>query len=84
MPAHAPALAPARVAHLFGAGPHLVDAAHVPAAVVQAGRVRFREGNQVVVAAMRRVDEGNDLARVVRQAQAQQVAAKRNHARYIG
>ena len=65
MAPEAPPLVVALAEHMHGAEADVVDAAHVPAQVVHAGRARLAERDHVVIAAVDAVHEGDALAGVV-------------------
>src|SRR5208337_5638876 len=65
MPSKAPAPAVAFAEHMGRADADLVDAADVPAQMVEAGRIRFRERHHVMVAAVDAVEEGDAVPRMV-------------------
>ncbi len=67
--AEPPAGGETAVRHLHGAEADLVDRAHVPAQMVQAGRIRFRHRHHVVVAAVHAMHEGDAVAGAIGQAQ---------------
>ena len=62
MTTEAPALSPPGFAHLLCPLTDVIDACHVPTAVMQTGCVRFGEGDKVVIAAVGRVNEGDAVA----------------------
>ena len=61
-----------------------VDRADIPAAMVQARRAGFGEGNKVVVRSVDAMHETDAIARAIRQAQAQNAAVEGNGARHVG
>src|SRR5271157_5041322 len=71
MPAKAPAPAVTLAEHMHRADADLVDAADVPAQMMEAGRVRFREGDHVMIAAVDAVQEGDAVARMVGKAKSE-------------
>lgn len=73
MASHAPAACVAGGLHLAHAQPHVVDAGHVPAQVMQARPLGAGCGNQMVIAAVDRVNERNVFAGPVTHAQAKHV-----------
>ena len=81
--AETPALAVALARHVHGAEPDVVDAAHVPAAVVQPGSGRLRERQDVMVAAVDGVHEG-DAVGTVGETQADDVRVERQRAIDVG
>ena len=77
MAPHAPAVRVAAIDHLLHPETDLVERRDVPARVMQSGAVRLGEGDQVMVAGMRAVQEGDDVAGVIGQAQPQRVRIER-------
>src|SRR5437667_11752796 len=61
MAPHAPAVRVAAIDHLLHPETDLVEGRYVPARMMQSGTIRFGEGDQVMVARMRAVQEGDDL-----------------------
>src|ERR1700736_6387912 len=59
--AEAPAFHVTLVGHVGGADADVVDRAHVPAAMVEARRLRFGKGEKVMVAAVDAVHEGDEV-----------------------
>ena len=55
--AEAPTLGLALVVHAHGAEPDVVDAGHVPAAMMETGRARFHQRQHMMIAAMDAVHE---------------------------
>ena len=80
MAAEAPAARVAVVGHVHGAEPDVVDPADVPARMMDPGPARLREGEDVMVAAVHRVHEGDDVG-AVGQAQAEIARIERDRAR---
>ena len=74
VPAHTPARSEAFVGHLHSAEPDLVNAANVPAQVVQTAGGRFGECQHVMIAAMDAVHKGDAVAGSVGQSQPKNVA----------
>src|SRR5438045_9508251 len=73
MAAHAPAVRVAAIDHLLHPETDLVERRDVPARMMQSGTVRFGECDQVMVARVRAMQEGADLAGTVGQAQPETV-----------
>ena len=81
MAAETPAGGVAFAGHLHGAEPDLLHGADIPTAMMQAGAAGARERDQVMVAAMRAVHEGDIAFRRVGEAQAQHIAVKADRGR---
>src|SRR5271169_1338324 len=56
----------------------VIDRAHVPAQMVKAGRVRFDEGDHMMIAAVNPMQEGDAVAGPVGEAQAQRAGIELN------
>lgn len=73
MAAHAPAFGVAGLSHLSHAQTDRIQRGDAPTAVMQAGPVRLGERHQVMVTAVRAMGEGDDVARTIGQAQADDI-----------
>src|SRR5580693_9917060 len=71
VPSETPSARKALVQHMHGAAADVVDGAHVPAQMMQAGRARFDEGDHMVIAAVNAVQESDAVAGPVGEAQAE-------------
>src|ERR1700691_5526965 len=71
MAPEAPAGAEALVRHLHGAEADLVDRADIPAEMMQARAFRLGQRDQVMIAAMDAVHEGNAVTAAIREPQPQ-------------
>src|SRR5258708_39291166 len=63
---------------MHGAATDVVDRTHVPAQMMEARRVRFDEGDHMMIAAVNPVQEGDAVAGPVGEAQAEGAGVKLN------
>ena len=78
MPSEAPSPREALAQHMHGAPADVVDRADVPAQMMQPRRVRVREGDHVMVAAVDAVQKGDAVAGPVGEAEAQRARIELN------
>jgi hypothetical protein len=78
VPAEAPSARKALIQHMHGAAADVVDRAYVPAQMMQSRRVRVREGDHVMIAAMNAVQEGDAVAGSIGEAQTQRALIELN------
>src|SRR4029079_13859210 len=83
MTAKTPALGPAFVVHAHGAEADVVEAGDVPTAMVEAGRARLHQSEQMMVAAVDAVHESDEVGGAVRQAQAKRALVELDRLQYV-
>ena len=81
--AEAPSPVVAFAEHMHGAGADLIDAADIPAEMVMAGRVRARESDHVMVAAMDAVQKSDIVARMVGEPKAEHAGVELDRLRHV-